>query len=57
MYKRQLYHFVEGAKAAPEEFRDAHILFWHTGGQFGMAEKEEQLLELLPPGQCRRLVV
>ena len=54
---KALYHFVEGAKAAPEEFRDAHILFWHTGGQFGMAEKEEQLLELLPPGQCRRLVV
>ena len=54
---KALYHFVEGAKAAPEEFRDAHILFWHTGGQFGMAEKEEQLLELLPPGQCRWLVV
>ena len=54
---KAIYHFVEGAKAAPEEFRDAHILFWHTGGQFGMAEKEEQLLELLPPGQCRRLVV
>ena len=54
---KALYHFVEGAKAAPEEFRDAHILFWHTGGQFGMAEREEQLLELLPPGQCRRLVV
>ena len=54
---KAVYHFVEGAKAAPEEFRDAHILFWHTGGQFGMAEKEEQLLELLPPGQCRRLVV
>lgn len=43
---KALYHFCEYAKANPDAFRNSHILFWHTGGLFGLYSQAERLQSL-----------
>lgn len=43
---KALYHFCEYAKANPDAFRNSHILFWHTGGFFGLYSQAERLQSL-----------
>eukprot|EP00301_Raphidiophrys_heterophryoidea_P001135 c10564_g1_i1.p2 GENE.c10564_g1_i1~~c10564_g1_i1.p2 ORF type:complete len:196 (-),score=58.75 c10564_g1_i1:246-833(-) len=38
----------------PELFEDKDMLFVHTGGLFGLYDKEDQLLEFLPQMQVQR---
>ena len=52
-----LFHFCEAARASPDVFRGSRILFWHTGGQFGMWSKQAELARNLPTGQVERLLV
>jgi hypothetical protein len=34
---------VNYAKANPEQFRGKNVLFWHTGGVFGLYDKGNQI--------------
>ncbi|CAJ1447827.1 unnamed protein product [Effrenium voratum] len=40
---KALFHFCEHARAHPDDFRNSRILFWHTGGLFGLYSQEERL--------------
>ena len=46
---KALYNFVKFASSADEvdSFRDANILFWHTGGALGLYDKVPELEEAL----------
>ena len=45
---KALYHFAAVMKSQPDVFREGQkILFLHTGGQFGLYEKTDQLEEIL----------
>ncbi|CAK9072926.1 unnamed protein product [Durusdinium trenchii] len=50
---KALYHFCDYAKVHPERFRDSHILFWHTGGLFGLYTQAERLQKMLPAEQLQ----
>ncbi|CAJ1405798.1 unnamed protein product [Effrenium voratum] len=43
---KALFHFCEHARAHPDDFRNSRILFWHTGGLFGLYSQEERLGQL-----------
>lgn len=50
---KALYYFCEHARANPEAYRGKRILFWHTGGLFGLYAKEKQLEGIMPAGQVQ----
>jgi 1-aminocyclopropane-1-carboxylate deaminase/D-cysteine desulfhydrase-like pyridoxal-dependent ACC family enzyme len=56
---KALHHFVSrvvGADENGEVFLPGQtVLFVHTGGTFGLYDKESQLLPLLPPSRVTRL--
>lgn len=54
---KALYYFVKNVvREHPERFRPGQsILFIHTGGTFGLYEKEAQVLPLLPRDQVSRM--
>lgn len=54
---KALYYFAKQVvKQHPDRFRPGQsILFIHTGGTFGLYEKEGQLLPLLPADQVERM--
>lgn len=46
---KALFHFVQHARAHPDDFRGKRVLFWHTGGLPGLQAKEAELLSRVPP--------
>jgi len=47
---------VDLLKASPPVL-GAEVLFLHTGGIYGLYDKEEELLPLMPAGQVQRMQV
>jgi hypothetical protein len=54
---KALFGIVKHARANPDLYRGKRVLFWHTGGGFGLFDKAEQLAQVLPAGQVQRLSV
>ena len=54
-----LFYFARDVvKARPDLFRPSQsILFVHTGGSFGLAEKSTQIMALLDPNEIKKMVV
>lgn len=52
---KALHTFCDHALAHPSEFRGARILFWHTGGLFGLAAMEERLASTVHTEQVQQL--
>ena len=54
---KALHFFCKAVRADPEAFRGSRILFWHTGGLFGLYSKSTPLKALLPQEAVQRLEV
>lgn len=55
---KALYHFVTAVQSQPDVFlKGQKILFLHTGGQFGLYDKSEQLLPLFDAGLVSKMDV
>jgi D-cysteine desulfhydrase len=55
---KALYHFVTAVQSQPDIFlKGQKILFLHTGGQFGLYDKSEQLLPLFDAGLVSKMDV
>lgn len=52
---KALFYFCEHARANPQTFRGKRILFWHTGGMFGLYAKQKELADLMPHDQIERM--
>ena len=53
---KALVGMIDLLKASPPVFGD-EVLFLHTGGLYGLYDKAEELLPLMPAGQVQRMVV
>ncbi|OLP93473.1 putative 1-aminocyclopropane-1-carboxylate deaminase [Symbiodinium microadriaticum] len=53
---KALYHFCEHARAHPDKFRNSRILFWHTGGIFGLEPQQAAMQGLLPKDSVKRAI-
>ncbi|MCB9638946.1 MAG: D-cysteine desulfhydrase family protein [Myxococcales bacterium] len=46
---KALYGLTQALQKTPERFQGKRILFWHTGGLFGLYDKADQLESVLQP--------